>query len=57
MKRRYPPIPETLGDLVLLGQMGYEIPYGDGKPMYLDKPNKLKRALEAIKSKRKLAKN
>lgn len=49
--KRYPPIPETLGDLVLLGQMGYEIPYGDGRPLYIDKPSKIKRALESVKSK------
>ena len=51
LKKKYPPIPETLGDLVLLGQMGYEIPYADGRPMYMDKPSKLKRALELFKSK------
>ena len=45
------PMPVNLGDLVLLGQMGYEIPYADGLPMHIDKPGRMKRALELFKGK------
>lgn len=51
--RKSIPNPVNLGDLVLLGQMGYEIPYAAGRPMYIDKPGRMKRALERFKGKRK----
>lgn len=51
MRKRKPmPMPQTLNDLVLLGQMGYEIPFGDGVPISIRKRNALEKLKDKIKS-------